>query len=168
MKCPTCGNTITPNDQFCGKCGKSISQQPAGPTSKIPLLSQLSHKQLLVAGGGLIGLIIIIALLLTILPAKGKRQPVPKPTGLGDELTTEQLRRNGEEIGPNAIYGKVVSMQRGVITIQSLNTGKAYTVYVGRRTYYHPRRYPSVGEKIKVLYIYDRGYMKATQVQIQQ
>jgi hypothetical protein len=81
---------------------------------------------------------------------------------------TEQLRRNGEEIGPNAIYGKVVSIQRGVITIQSLHTGKVYTVYVGRRTYYYPRRYPSVGEKIKVVYIYDRGYMKATQVQIQQ
>jgi hypothetical protein len=40
-------------------------------------------------------------------------------------------------------------------------------VYVGRRTRYEPRRYPAVGEQVKVLYIDDRGYLKATQVLMQ-
>jgi hypothetical protein len=111
--------------------------------------------------------IIIIALLLIILPAGKKRKPVPRPTNLGAKLTPGQLSKRTEEVGANVIYGQVISLQRGSITIQSLTDGKAYTLYVGRRTNYSPRRYPSVGEKVKVLYIDDRGYMKATQVQMQ-
>jgi hypothetical protein len=167
MKCSTCGNEIAPNGQFCSNCGDRIARQPARAKSKTLPLSHLSHKPLIAAGGVLVGLTIIIVLLLTILPVRGKRQAVPKPTNLGAGLTPGQPRTSTEEIGPNAVYGEVVSLQRGQITVQSLTTRKVYTVYVGRRTYYAPRRSPSVGEKIKVLYIYDRGYMKATQVEIQ-
>jgi hypothetical protein len=115
----------------------------------------------------LAGLIIIIVLLLTFLPVRGEKQPVHKPTNLGAELTEGRVGKSAEEIGPNTVYGQVVSVQRGTITIQSLNTGTVYTVYVGRRTDYYPRRYPSLGEKVKVFYILDRGCMKATRVQMQ-
>jgi hypothetical protein len=134
--------------------------------SKTPLLSRLSPKQLRVAGGILAGVIIIIALLLMILPLREKRKPVPRPANLGAELTPWQPGEGTAETGTNVLYGQVISMQRGSITIQSFTDGKAYTLYVGHRTYYSPNRYPSVGEKVKVFYINDRGYMKATQVQI--
>jgi hypothetical protein len=113
------------------------------------------------------GLIIVIAVVLTLLPPRGKRQPVPRPTNLGAELTRERAGKGAEEIGAPAVSGEVISIQRGRISIQGLRTGKAYTVYVGRRTRYYPRRYPSIGEKIKVFYILDRGYMKATEVHIE-
>jgi hypothetical protein len=111
--------------------------------------------------------IIVIALLLIILSAGKKRKSVPRPTNLGAELTPWEAHQGTAEIATKAIYGKVLSAQRGSITIQGIPEGKAYTVYVGRRTNYEPRRYPAVGERVKVLYIDDRGYMKATQVQIQ-
>ena len=78
-----------------------------------------------------------------------------------------------KEIGPNKVQGKVVSIQtnvfrRGTIVLKSDQTGKSYTVYVGSRTIYYPRRYPSIGETIKVRYINDRGYLKAEHVEIVQ
>jgi hypothetical protein len=115
----------------------------------------------------LAGVLAIIALLLIIFPGGGKRKPVPRPTNLGAELTAGQPSEDRAEIATKAIYGKVISLQRGSITIQTIPEGKTYTVYVGRRTNYSPRRYPALGEKLKVHYIDDRGYMKATEVQIQ-
>jgi hypothetical protein len=167
MRCPRCGNTIAPHHRFCGQCGDRIAQQWRGANAKIPLLSRLSPKQLRVAGGILAGVIIIIVLLLIILPPREKRKPVARPTNLGAELTPWQSGEGTAETGTNVLYGQVLSVQRGSITIQSLTDRKEYTLYVGRRTSYSPQRYPLVGEKIKVLYIEDRGYMKATQVQMQ-
>jgi hypothetical protein len=135
--------------------------------SRKPLFARLSPKQLQAAGSVLAGVLAIIALLLIIFPGGGKRQVVPRPTNLGAELTARQPSRGRTEIAQKAIYGKVVSLQRGSITIQSIPEGKTYTVYVGRRTIYEPRRYPTIGEKVKVLCIDDRGYLKATQVEIQ-
>jgi hypothetical protein len=166
MTCPRCGSRIAPDDRFCGACGHLLAQQPAGTKARRPLLPRLSPKQLRAGGAILVGVIIVIALLLIILPAGRKRRLVPRPTDLGAELTPGQLSKRTAETGPNVLYGQVTSLQRGSITIQSLTDGKAYTLYVGHRTNYSPRRYPSVGEKVKVLYIDDRGYMKATQVQI--
>jgi hypothetical protein len=166
-KCPACGNGIAPDDRFCRSCGSRITRQSTRAKSKNPLPPQPARKPLLLAGGVLAGLIIIIVLLLTFLPVRGKKQPVHKPTNLGAELTGGRVGNNAEEIEPNTVYGQVVSVQRGTITIQSLNTGTVYTVYVGRRTDYYPRRYPSLGEKVKVFYILDRGCMKATRVQMQ-
>lgn len=167
MRCPKCRKKIALNDQFCGNCGDRLTQQPGAAKEKRPLFARLSPKQLRGAGAALVGVIVIIALLLIILPARDKRKSVPKPTNLGAELTPWESRKGAAELGANVIYGKVISLQRGSITIQSLADRKAYTLYVGRRTRYDPRRYPSIGEKVKVLYIDDRGYMKATRVQMQ-
>jgi hypothetical protein len=77
------------------------------------------------------------------------------------------------EIGPNEVKGKVVSIQtnvfrRGTIVVKSDQTGNTYTFYVGRHTIYYPHRYPTIGETIKVHYIDDRGFLKATRVEIVQ
>jgi hypothetical protein len=77
----------------------------------------------------------------------------------------------GKEIGPNTVQGKVLSVQgygfgRGTIAVKSDQTGKTYTFYVGHSTSYSPYRYPAVGETIKVIYVNDRGYLKATSVEI--
>lgn len=74
------------------------------------------------------------------------------------------------EIARNAVYGKVTSIHAGparkAIRVRSFNTGKVYTFYVGWRTRFSPDRWPSSGERVKVYYVYDRGYLKATRVYI--
>jgi hypothetical protein len=167
MKCPVCGGKVAPRNQFCANCGKPLPQQPAEAKAKNSQPAPSRNKHYFVIGGVAVGVFAVIALLLVLLPSKEKRKTVPRPTNLGAELTPGQSRTTEEEIGSNTVYGEVVSMQRGQITVRGLKTGKEYTVYVGRRTNYAPRRYPTVGEKIRVLFIYDRGYMKATQVEIQ-
>jgi Na+/melibiose symporter-like transporter len=168
MKCPTCGETIASRNQFCGNCGNPLSQQPTRAKSEDLLPSPSPHKHFFLVAGILAGVIVIFALLLAVLPSRERKKPIQKPTNLGGELTPRQPSTTSvEEIGPNAVFGEVISLQRGQITVRSLTTGKIYTVYVGHRTYYTQRRYPVAGEKIKVLYVSDRGYMKATQVEIQ-
>jgi hypothetical protein len=76
-----------------------------------------------------------------------------------------------KEIGPNEVQGKVLSIQtnvfrRGTIEVKSDQTAKVYTFYVGSRTIYYPHRYPALGETIRVLYVNDQGYLKATRVEI--
>jgi hypothetical protein len=75
------------------------------------------------------------------------------------------------EISRNAVYGKVISVNVGpvrkAIRVKSLTTGKVYTFYVGWRTKFSPDRWPSAGERVKIYYVYDRGYLKATRVRIQ-
>jgi hypothetical protein len=77
----------------------------------------------------------------------------------------------GTEIAPNAVQGEVLSIvtnafKKGTIVVKSDRTGETYTFYVGHSTNYSPYRYPLVGETIKVFYINDRGYLKATSVEI--
>ena len=78
----------------------------------------------------------------------------------------------GGEVGRHTVEGKVTSVAigvagRGAINVQSYNTGKVYTFYTGVRTDYNIRgRYPSVGERVRVSYIVDQGYRKATYVRI--
>jgi hypothetical protein len=167
MRCPACGSKIARHHRFCGNCGVCLVRQPVGAKPKKGLVDLFFPKQLRIAAAVLAGVFAIIVLLMIIFFGGGKRQPVPRPTDLGAELTARQPDTTRAEIATEAIYGKVISLQRGAITIQSIPEGKTYTIYVGRRTIYEPRRYPAIGEKIKVLYIDDRGYMKATQVQIQ-
>jgi hypothetical protein len=75
------------------------------------------------------------------------------------------------EISRNAVYGKVISVNVGpvrkAIRVKSLTTGRVYTFYVGWRTKFSPDRWPSAGERVKVYYVYDKGYLKATRVRIQ-
>jgi hypothetical protein len=90
--------------------------------------------------------------------------------GIGSVFSPLTIAK-GKEIGPNTVQGKVLSIQtnafrRGTIEVKSDQTGETYTFYVGSRTDYYPRRYPYVGETIKVVYINDRGYLKATSVEV--
>jgi len=75
-----------------------------------------------------------------------------------------------DEIGPDAVQGKVMEIytrfRKGRIVVKSDQTGKRYTFYVGIRTIYVPHRYPNIGEAVKVSYINDRGFLKATRVEI--
>jgi hypothetical protein len=167
MRCPACGSKIARHHRFCGTCGARLVQQPVAAKLKKALFARLSPERLRVGAGILVGVIIVAALLLVISLGGEKRKPVSRPTNLGAELTARQPDTARTETATKAIYGKVLSLQRGSITIQSIPEGKTYTVYVGRRTIYEPRRYPAIGEKVKALYIDDRGYMKATEVQIQ-
>jgi hypothetical protein len=79
----------------------------------------------------------------------------------------------GGEVGRNAVSGQVTSSAigaagRGTIHVQSYYTGKIYTFYTGVRTDYNRRgHYPARGDSVKVYYINDRGYLKATYIRIQ-
>ena len=74
-----------------------------------------------------------------------------------------------KEIGPNQVQGKVTQFhtkfKKGTIVVKSDQTGKTYTFYVGWNTIYTPR-YPGIGETIKVTYFNDRGFLKATRVDL--
>ena len=90
--------------------------------------------------------------------------------GMGGVLSPISIANAGE-VGPNVVVGKVLSIQThfarsGTIEVKSDHTGKVYTFYVGSRTAYYPRRYPGIGETIRVHYVNDRGYLKATRVEI--
>ncbi|OGP52830.1 MAG: hypothetical protein A2Y65_07920 [Deltaproteobacteria bacterium RBG_13_52_11] len=174
MKCSQCGKRVPSTVRFCKHCGKRIEQSKKKKEAQTrpPLLSQLSQRKLLMAGAGVVGILILIALLQTLLPIGGKRKQVAKPEQLGQEIIIERSKV-GREIASNAVYGNVIAAhmrenRRGTITVQSLHTGTIYTLSVGWRTSYHPRRYPSIGERVKVYYLYDKGLMEATQVTIDQ
>jgi hypothetical protein len=178
MPCPRCGKETAAGDKWCSACGTKLSnaltKEPAAAPANVlaRLKNPLVRKRLLLLGGGLVLLVAFLALLLFLLPDKTKKEYVRRPANLGGELTGEKpdtsapYGKKGVEIAPNAVYGQVVYIGRGQITLKSLNTGKEYIVYVGHRTNYTPRRYPVVGEKVKVVYIDDKGTLKATQVEI--
>ena len=92
--------------------------------------------------------------------------------GMGSTFFPAKLAWAEEkEIGPNEVQGKVISIytnvfRKGTIVVKSDQTGKTYTFYVGRKTVYVPWRYPSIEETVKVSYINDRGFLKATRVEI--
>ncbi len=92
--------------------------------------------------------------------------------GIGGIFSTIKSAQ-ADEIGPNQVQGKVTSIytnvfRKGTIVVKSDQTGKTYTFYLGRRTIYIPHRYPSIEETVKVSYIDDRGFLKATRVEILQ
>ncbi len=67
--------------------------------------------------------------------------------------------------------GKVVAIEtnafrKGFMDVKSDRTGEIYKFYLGNRTAYYPHRYPYIGETVKVHYYNDRGYLKATSVEI--
>lgn len=92
--------------------------------------------------------------------------------GIGGIFSTIKSAQ-ADEIGANQVQGKVTSIytnvfRKGTIVVKSDKTGKTYTFYVGSRTIYIPHRYPSTEETVKVSYINDRGFLKATRVEILQ
>ena len=94
--------------------------------------------------------------------------------GIGGAVLTTLTIAHATEIGSNQVQGKVLSIQthagwgagRGTIEVKSDQTGRIYTFYVGSRTNYYPHRYPYIGERVRVHYLNDRGYLKATRVEI--
>jgi len=91
--------------------------------------------------------------------------------GMGDVFSPITIAKDNKEIGPNAVQGKVLSIQthplgRGIIEVKSAQTGKVYIFYVGMDTVYEPYRYPAIGETIKVNYFNDRGRLQAMLVEI--
>jgi hypothetical protein len=118
-------------------------------------LTKKKQKKILIIVGVIVALLLLIGFLQDTRFAKIDRER-SKPTG---------------EISSNAVSGKVTSIRVGpvrkAIRVKSFATGKVYTFYVGWRTKFSPNRWPTSGEKVKVYYIYDKGYLKATRVSIQ-
>jgi hypothetical protein len=116
-------------------------------------LTRKAQKQLLTVAAIVVGILILIALL-----QQGRH--------------IVQVRYYGGEVARNAVSGRVTSAAigaggRGTIHVRSSNTGKVYTFYTGLRTDYNIRgHYPAAGDSVKVYYVYDRGYLKATYIKI--
>jgi hypothetical protein len=170
MKCPRCGKRIPSTDRVCKHCGKRLPRQKKGAKSQISLLAQLPTNTFLIAG--IVGILIIIAFVLIILPGGDKQGLRVKLGQSGEEISIER-GKTSREIASHAVYGKVMAThirmtRRGTITVKSLHTGKVYTFYVGWHTRYHPQRYPSIGERVTVYHLNDETLMKATQVTMEQ
>jgi hypothetical protein len=170
MKCPRCGKRILSTDRICKHCGKRLPRQKNGAKSQISPRAQLRTNKLLMAG--IVGVLIIIAFMLVIIPGGDKKGARIKLGRSGKEVRIER-GKTSREIASHAVYGKVMAShikttRRGTITVKSLHTGKVYTFYVGWHTSYHPQRYPSIGERVKVYHLNDEVSLKATQVTIEQ
>ena len=61
--------------------------------------------------------------------------------------------------------GKVVSIQRGVISVEADN-GNVMHFAVGRKTIYNPSRLPAIGERVEVKYFFRRGENAASEIKI--
>lgn len=169
MKCPTCRKTIPFDIHVCKRCGTRIPRLKRGARPKTAAFSRLSPRQLRIAGVGVMGLLIIAAHLM-FSPHRGMERQVGRSERLDREITIERRRAN-RETAPNAVLGKVMTADigensEGTITVKSLHTGRIHTFSVGWQTSYHPRRYPSIGERVKVYFLADEDVMKATQVTI--
>jgi hypothetical protein len=165
MKCPKCKKRTPDTLSTCMHCGKYMPGQKKGAQPRPVLAHRVSQSKLLIAGAA--SIVILIALLMAIIPTTGKRKQVKR---LDPEIRIERSKE-GREVASNAVLGKVIAVQlranrRGTIAVRSLHTGKGYTFSVGWRTSYHPRRYPAIGEQVKVYYLFDKGLMEATQVKI--
>lgn len=172
MQCPHCGKRVSSTVRVCKHCGKRLSRpkKAPAPKSKIPSPAQSPTRKLLTAG--IVGLLILIALMLVMLPGGGKRHKGTRLERPGEEINiaTGKSRR---EIATNAVYGKVMAFhlrasRRGTITVRSLHTGKVYTFSVGWHTSYHPQRHPSIGERITIHHLSEGDFLKATQVKMDQ
>jgi hypothetical protein len=165
MKCPKCGKRTPATLSACKHCGKHLPRQKKEAQQTPSRLAGLSPRQLLIAG--VVGLSILGALLIAILSRGEKRTEVSR---LDQEIRIERSK-DGREIASNAVLGRVIALRlrtsrRGTMAVRSFHTGKEYTFFVGWRTSYHPRRYPAIGEQVKVYYLFDKGLLEATQVVI--
>ncbi len=65
------------------------------------------------------------------------------------------------------LTGTVVAIQGGArkwLEVKSDTDGETVSFRIGRNTVYVPQRYPDIGEKVRVLYIVDKGVNVATKV----
>jgi hypothetical protein len=91
---------------------------------------------------------------------------------IGSAVLSSPIVANARGATIYVSLGKVVAIQthvarRGIMEVKSNRTGEVYKFYLGNRTAYYPHRYPYIGETVKVHYYNDRGYLKATSVEIQ-
>ena len=91
---------------------------------------------------------------------------------IGSAVLSSPIVSNARGATIYVSIGKVVAIQtniahRGFMDVKSNRTGEVYRFYLGNRTAYYPHRYPNIGETVKVHYYDDRGYLKATSVEIQ-
>ncbi len=91
--------------------------------------------------------------------------------GIGGVFSHIAVAKENRAIGPNAVQGKVLSIQthpfgRGIIEVKSAQTEKVYIFYLRVDTVYEPYRYPAIGETVKVNYFNDRGKLQAMLVEI--
>ncbi len=91
--------------------------------------------------------------------------------GIGGVLSSITTAKGNEDIGPNEVQGKVLSIKthpfgRGIIEVKNEQTGEVYMFHMGMDTVYEPYRYPVIGETIKVNYFNDRGKLQAMLVEI--
>ena len=91
---------------------------------------------------------------------------------IGSAVLSSPIVANARRATIYVSVGKVVAIQtnvarRGIMEVKSNRTGEVYKFYLGNRTAYYPHRYPYIGETVKVHYYNDRGYLKATSVEIQ-
>lgn len=166
MKCPRCGKPVPATERICKHCGKRLPRPEKEKKPKSSLSTHVPTNRWLVAGIG--GVLILIALVLAMLPKGSKSEAEARFAQSGKEINIESEKIRGE-IAFNAVYGEVVAThiratRRGTITVQSLHSGTVYTFYVGWHTSYHPQRYPSIGERVRIYHLNDEAPMKATQV----
>jgi hypothetical protein len=67
------------------------------------------------------------------------------------------------------LTGSVTGIRGGLrkwLEVKSEKDGGAVNFRIGRNTAYVPRRYPSIGEKVRVTYIVEKGVNIATKVLI--
>jgi hypothetical protein len=172
MKCPTCGRKTLANIGVCKFCGAGMPPRrwlslPFVPHFPVALRGRLSLKGRLIAG---VALLVLLCAVLFFLVLPGGRFRSADPKLIGYQIAIEKITA-GREMAANAVFGRLIGSHRqetgeGTMTVKSLNTGEIYTFAVGGYTSYHPRRYPTLDEQIKVYYYDDKGIVKATQVQI--
>lgn len=91
--------------------------------------------------------------------------------GIGGTLVSPPMIATAREAVVHIVQGKVVAIEtnafhRGIMEVRSHHNGEVFKFYVGNRTAYYPHRYPYLGETVTVHYFNDRGYLKATEVEI--
>ncbi len=90
---------------------------------------------------------------------------------IGSAVLSSPIVANARTATIYVSVGKVVAIEtnafrKGIMDVKSDRTGEIYKFYLGNRTAYYPHRYPYIGETVKVHYYNDRGYLKATSVEI--
>ncbi len=83
-------------------------------------------------------------------------------------LTLEAYPLVAQEHFPT-LTGTVVAIEGGArkwLEVKSDSDGEVVNFRIGRNTTYVPQRFPSIGEKVRILYFTDKGVNIATKVLI--
>ncbi len=170
MKCNRCDHDNPDQASFCAACGKPLASSPAAPLPagnpwwkrpNLPLLLTIACAVLLVAVGAMGYLLLrddgsyddeVISLGEDgeELPAGGAVAGRTGSTG-GGTASPDKL--------PAVLAGTVVEANRRSIKIRAEHNDRVYTVAVGIRTKYSPRRRAAAGDRVAVDYHFRSGHM---------